>query len=483
LDNTTVTDQLDKGLAFVDCLLVEVAGVNQTATVCPAPPPNPPAEPVVSSVTNPGDSPTNPANPGRQVVFTLGNIPAQAVPATLRIRYRAIVLDIVENQQGVTLNNNVTLAFTGGSLNASASDVEIDEPDLVINKTSNPSSGVPIGTPIQFTLTINHSLLSSTDAFDVVVTDILPPELEYIPCSVVYSGLAPDDPLAPAYCPGSTSNLVFRWDVFPLGATSTITFNARLVSSPATNTANVAWTSLPIDPQPNGLPVQLSVYNSSSTERWFDPLSSIDVYGASAVARINAPGAAASDIEDLELPRTLPPTGFAPNRITTIPQQPADLAYRATDVWLEIPKLGLKIPIVGVPLAKDEWNLAWLWDEAGWLEGTAFPSWSGNSVLTGHVTLPDGRAGPFAGIGELKWDDRIIIHAYGVAFEYKVRQNRTISPFNTSVLKHEDEPWITLITCKTYNETTGAYTNRIAVRAILAGILDDEASPGQNNIR
>ncbi|MCK6582741.1 MAG: sortase, partial [Anaerolineales bacterium] len=474
LNNVTVTDQMEKGLAFVDCLLVEVAGANQTATVCP---------PAVSTITDPGDSPANPANPGRQVVFSLGNIPAQAAPATLRIRYRAIVLDVNENQQGVILSNNVALAFTGGTLNTSGPDVEIDEPDLVINKTSNPSTGVPIGTPIQFTLTINHSLLSSTDAFDVVVTDILPPELEYIPCSVVYTGLAPNDPAAPAYCPGATSNLVFRWDVFPLGATSTITFNARLVSSPATNTANVAWTSLPIDPQPNGLPVQLSVHNSRSTERWFDPLSSVDVYGAAAVARINASSSATSDVDDVELPRVLPPTGYPPNVFTSIKKQPVDLAYRATDVWLEIPKLGLKMPIVGVPLVESEWNLTWLGDEAGWLEGTAFPSWSGNSVLTGHVTLPDGGPGPFVSLGELKWDDRIIIHAYGVSFEYKVRQNRTVSPFNTSVLQHEDEPWITLITCKTYNEATGGYSNRIAVRAIFVRILDGDSSPGEKNVR
>ncbi len=474
LNNVTVTDQMEKGLAFVDCLLVEVAGANQTATVCP---------PAVSAITDPGDSPANPANPGRQVVFSLGNIPAQAAPATLRIRYRAIVLDVNENQQGVILSNNVALAFTGGTLNTSAPDVEIDEPDLVINKTSNPSTGVPIGTPIQFTLTINHSLLSSTDAFDVVVTDILPPELEYIPCSVVYTGLAPNDPAAPAYCPGATSNLVFRWDVFPLGATSTITFNARLVSSPATNTANVAWTSLPIDPQPNGLPVQLSVHNSRSTERWFDPLSSVDVYGAAAVARINASSSATSDVDDVELPEVLPPTGYPPNVFTSITKQPVDLAYRATDVWLEIPKLGLKMPIVGVPLVESEWNLTWLGDEAGWLEGTAFPSWSGNSVLTGHVTLPDGGPGPFVSLGELKWDDRIIIHAYGVSFEYKVRQNRTVSPFNTSVLQHKDEPWITLITCKTYNEATGGYSNRIAVRSIFVRILDGDSSPGEKNVR
>lgn len=487
LDNVTVTDQMDKGLAFVDCLLVEVAGVDQTATICPPPPPTPPAQPVVSSITNPGDSPANPANPGRQVVFTVGNIPAQTSATTLLIRYRAIVLDVIENQDGVTLNNNVTWAFTGGSFTTSAPDVEVIEPDLAINKSAIPSSGVPIGTPIQFSITVNHSAISSTDAFDVVLTDILPPELEYIPCTVVYAGLAPTIPPAPAYCPAGTSNLVFQWDVFPLGSTATITFNARLVASPATNTANVAWTSLPIDPQPNGLPVQLSVHNARSTERWYDPLDDVDVYGVSASVVINQGGTDGGGggrrASDSDLPDKLPDTGFAPGVVTLIQKQPAEKAYRAAEVWLEIPRLGAKMPIVGVPLLDDKWDVTWLWNEAGWLEGTAFPSWSGNSVLTSHVTLPNGEDGPFASLGELKWGDRIIVHAYGVSYEYEVRQNRTVSPTNKSVLQHEDEPWLTLITCATYNESTGEYGKRIAIRAVLVGAEENDSSIGGSKTR
>ncbi|MBN8580749.1 MAG: sortase [Anaerolineae bacterium] len=477
LTNVTVTDQMDKGLAFVDCVLVEVAGVNQTATVCP---------PAVSSITNPGDLPGNPANPGRQIVFTLGNIAAQPAAATIRIQYRAIVLDVVENQQGVTLNNSVTWAFTGGSFTASAPDVNIIEPDLSIDKSATPNAGVAIGTPIQFSLTINHTTFSSVDAFDVVVTDILPPELEYIPCSITYTGLAPTTPVAPAYCPGATSNLIFEWDVFPLGATATITFNARLVNTPAANTANVAWTSLPIDPGPGGAPVQLSTHNTESTERWYDPLDDVNIYAVFDTVTINAAttgGGTTDDDEDSSLPNTLPKTGFAPNRITRLPAQPAEKEYNATEVWLEVPRLGLTMPIVGVPIVEEDWDVSWLWNEAGWLEGTAFPGWEGNSVLTSHVTLSNGAAGPFAQLGNLKYGDRIIVHAYGSLYIYEVRQNRTISPYNTTVLQHEDDAWITLLTCKTYNEDTETYSNRIAVRAVLIRVTEDKTNSGSSNIR
>lgn len=467
LDNVTVTDQMDKGLAFVDCLLVEVAGVDQTA-VCP---------PAVSSIIDPGDSPTNPANPGRQAVFTIGNIAPQPAAATLLIRYRAIVLDVIEVQDGVSLNNSVTWAFTGGSFNTSAPNVQVVEPDLAIDKSAIPSSGVPIGTPIQFTLTINHSAISSTDAFDVVVTDILPPELEYIPCTVVYSGLAPTNPVPPAYCPGSTVNLIFRWDVFPLGASSTITFNARLISSPASNTANVAWTSLPIDPGITGLPVQLSIHNSESTERWYDPLDDVNVYATRDSVTINDTVAVLDDArEPVKLPTTLPATGFAPGVVTTLPEQPADLAYTTTGVWLEIPSIGVTMPIVGVPLADGDWNVSWLASEAGWLNGTAFPGWNGNSGLTGHVTLPNGKPGPFTKLGKLQWGDKIIVHAFGEVYIYEVRENRTIKPYSTSVLQHEEEAWLTLITCKSYNESTNTYADRIAVRAVLVKVQTETTS-------
>ena len=160
--------------------------------------------------------------------------------------------------------------------------------------------------------------------------------------------------------------------------------------------------------------------------------------------------------------------------ITTLPEQPAEKSYAATDVWLEIPSIGVNIPIVGVPLVEDDWDVSWLWRQAGWLNGTAFPGWQGNSALTGHVTLPNGKSGPFIGLDKLKWGDKILVHAYGTVYTYEVRQNRTVSPNNTYVLKHEDDAWLTLITCKTYIEETNTYARRIVVRAALVSITTEK---------
>lgn len=484
--NVTVTDRMDKGLAFVDCVLVELAGTDITDSVCP---------PTVSAVTNPGDQPTNPANPGRQVEFSIGDILAMEGDSTLLIRYRVVVLDVIENQDTVGLSNNVSWRWAGGSASSRAPNVIVVEPDLVIEKTASPSSGVTIGTPIQFTLTIQHTLQSTTDAFDVRISDFLPSNLEYIPCTIQYGGLSPTSPPAPAYCPDPATDLIFTWDEFPLGASATITFNARLLGSPATNFASVEWTSLPIDPNPDtGLPVQLSTHNATSTERWYDPQDDVNIYSDTSGVSINAPGEGgggdgAGGSEETEststvlLPGFIPVTGFAPQTVTLLPQQPAEKAYTATEIWLEIPRLGEKMPIVGVPIVNEEWDVSWLWREAGWLNGTAFPGWKGNSVLTAHVYLPNGKPGPFANLGSLKWGDRIIVHAYGFVYVYEVRSNRTVSPYNTTVFKHEDDPWLTLITCKDYNEATNTYARRIAVRAVLVDIQTEKAMDRSDKMR
>ena len=82
-------------------------------------------------------------------------------------------------------------------------------------------------------------------------------------------------------------------------------------------------------------------------------------------------------------------------------------------VSLEIPSLEVEAPIVGVPISQYGWNLSWLGDQAGWLEGTAFPSWKGNSAITAHVVDANGQPGLFADLSILKWGDEVVVQAYG----------------------------------------------------------------------
>mgnify|MGYP000073678406 CR=1 FL=1 len=120
-------------------------------------------------------------------------------------------------------------------------------------------------------------------------------------------------------------------------------------------------------------------------------------------------------------PKALPQTGFAPGVVTHLPAQPQHLAYIPYNISIEIPALNVKASIAGVPF-EDGWcDVTWLGKGVGWLHGTAFPSWTDNSVLTGHVYTADGLPGPFINLNRLKWGDQIIIHAFGQKYVYEVR--------------------------------------------------------------
>ena len=171
----------------------------------------------------------------------------------------------------------------------------------------------------------------------------------------------------------------------------------------------------------------------------------------------------------------IPVTGFAHGEITKLSEQPANKAYSATDVWLEIPKLGVKMSIVGVPRTKTGWDISWLGKNAGWLNGSAFPTWSGNSVLTGHVWDALNRPGPFAGLINLTYGDQVKVHAFGQIYVYEIVESQVVLPSNiATAFKHEEKSWLTLITCENYQDKTETYTNRRMVRAVLMSVSKEK---------
>ena len=174
-------------------------------------------------------------------------------------------------------------------------------------------------------------------------------------------------------------------------------------------------------------------------------------------------------------PDKLPATGFAPGLITMLPEKSTDWLYGSYgNLKIEIPGLKVTENIVGVPYVNGQWDLSWLGSSAGYLNGTAFPTWKGNSVITAHVYLSNGLPGPFVDIGKLKWGDRVNIRAFGQKYVYEVRSTETVKPDDVSVLGHKDQAWVTLITCKEFNARTGQYRMRTAVQAVLIAVFDDE---------
>jgi len=439
MTSATLTDVLDQGLAFVDCQAPTVTGNLITtlpggfADIC-APPTNP-----AISAEPPGDV----EDQGRRLTFDLGTLSnPDAVSATLRLRYTVVVIDNPGNARGVSLNNAVTWDWVGGQLIENATEVVVVEPTLTLAKDAAPRS-VPPGGVVTFTLTINHPAPpSDSPAFDLVLSDTVPLGMTYVPGSLTASGGgATDDTAAPV--------LQVTWPVLDLNETVTASFQATMGSLPAgtqvRNDGFLIWSTLPGD-----VTAPQSTYNELSTERVYDPPINANII-------VTVPA--------------LPATGFAPGRVTTVPPAPAARQYAELgDLTLEIPSLGVRVPIVGVPSGATGWDLTWLWDQAGHLEGTAYPSWKGNSALTAHVYRPDGRPGPFVRLGDLGWDDRVIVHANGQRYEYRVRQVERVAPGDLSVLRHEQQPWLTLLTCQGYDDAQDKYLWRLAVRAVLVEV-------------
>jgi LPXTG-site transpeptidase (sortase) family protein len=179
----------------------------------------------------------------------------------------------------------------------------------------------------------------------------------------------------------------------------------------------------------------------------------------------------------VEPPTVLPETGFHPGVISSLPAQPVEKAYATYgDMRLEIPKLDVELPIVGVPLVKGEWDVSWLGSQAGYLEGTAFPTWPGNTGITAHVWDADNYPGPFAEIKNLLFGDVVNIHAWGHVYTYSVRTNYLVNPDNMQPFLHQEYDWVTLVSCEQYNKHMDAYRFRRVVRAVLV-----EVSPEGEN--
>lgn len=168
---------------------------------------------------------------------------------------------------------------------------------------------------------------------------------------------------------------------------------------------------------------------------------------------------------------SLPETGFLPGMVFHLPIQPASKEYNDLGaVWLEIPSLAVELPIIGVPVVEGEWDVTWLSNQAGYLEGTAFPTWAGNTVLTAHVWDANNNPGPFSKLKSLKYGDVFYIHAFGQVYTYAVQNSQQVLPNDLGVLGHSDYDRVTLLTCESYSKEGDGYKYRRAVTAVLVDV-------------
>jgi LPXTG-site transpeptidase (sortase) family protein len=456
-DTYTVIDTLDSGLAFVDCETI-TAGASLTSSAVALNTAGNCSPGTVAGVSNPLVT-----NSGGTAAFDFGTITnSNSVNSeTVVIRYRVVVLDTAPNVGGIELANSARMQWSTGAAVRQTSPVEIIESDLALEKSVD-SPRATEGMVLTYSLRIFHSPASELPGYDAVINDTLPDYLTYVPGSLFFvtgSGVAPvlleDTAIDPA-----SGNLILHaeWDEIPLGQESTIEFQAVFGAAPwgtsVTNTASAEWTSLPgAVPAPPA--TFLSVFNQPySHERRYDPLYPVDAYRVLAAATVAAPA--------------LPDTGFAPDRTTALPVQPVEKRYADLgDLRIQIPRLNQNLAVVGIPITESGWDLSWLWNQAGYLAGTAFPGTAGNSVITAHVYLSNGLPGPFVNLNTLRYGDRIILTMGGQRYMYEVRTNSSVLPTDLAPFRHEEKPWLTLITCLGYDPYLDLYRYRQVARAVL----------------
>ena len=162
----------------------------------------------------------------------------------------ALLRDLPANTNGDALTNTALVQF-GPGLNASANAIiDVVEPQLQIAKTGDVSSG-DAGDTVLFTLLVSHASGSRADALDAVLSDVIPANMSYVGGSLVHTG-----GVAPTSFAEAAGTITAVWDSLPLGQTSTLQFSVTLDNTVVpgtteTNTADVDWTSLTADGDPN----------------------------------------------------------------------------------------------------------------------------------------------------------------------------------------------------------------------------------------
>jgi LPXTG-site transpeptidase (sortase) family protein len=332
------------------------------------------------------------------------------------------------NNVTVNLNAGTTATIYFGDQISGAAQIA----DPAITKFGSPTSAT-VGSVVVYTLTIGNN--GNINATNVVLTDTKPAFLDIISITI-----SPNPGLTPVIS----------------GNTFTINFGTVAPSDSYAITVVTRVNSLG---QPPGGSNNASITANSITDR-----SGNNTASAALQITSSSGGGKVNDA------RALPETGFAPGVATDLSHTPPEEYLSTGDVTLDISSLGIKIPIVGVPLENGTWNVSWLGNQAGWLQGTAFPSWNGNSVLTSHVYLSNGLSGPFVNLNKLKFGDKIIVHAYGQKYTFEVQTNMVVEPNDISAFQHEEKPWLTLVTCKEYDEKMKIYRKRVVVRAVLISV-------------
>ena len=230
-NNVTWTDIPDAGFSIVDILSVTASSTDLSTSAGTFA-----AVQAAAAIATNGDSMTLDFQ-------TLSNANrVNATPETITIQYRVATLNTATNVRNTALTNLATVTWTGGADSVSAPNVTVREPALSVTKSIVPASGQATDTFL-VTLDLAHTVASNADAFEVVLSDILP-------AGLVFAGGLTSSGTAPSSLSQLANTVTADWNSFAQGDTAQIQFNVQLSGSVQpnqiiTNAATATWTSLP----------------------------------------------------------------------------------------------------------------------------------------------------------------------------------------------------------------------------------------------
>jgi uncharacterized repeat protein (TIGR01451 family)/fimbrial isopeptide formation D2 family protein len=293
--SASLFDQIDRGLAFLDVLPIETfSGGLATADITFS------AVPTVT-ISDAGTG----VDLDRRLTIDFGDITNanddDGAVETIRLRYRAVVLNWDNNDRGDVRNNRADFRWDppGPTAQTQISDqapnVRIVEPLLEVGKGISPATAVGADT-VMVSITIEHAVASNSSAFEASFSDTLPGEL-LNPRNFDLSGCAtPPTSGAPA---NGANPVVASWDVFPVGASCTITFDVDVIDpipagTSVSNTVSAEWSSLATSVAPQIPGNDLSGERTGDTA---DPGGAANTYGDE--------GSAVLQIQDVGITKTV----------------------------------------------------------------------------------------------------------------------------------------------------------------------------------
>ncbi|MDY9924548.1 carboxypeptidase regulatory-like domain-containing protein [Methanobacterium sp.] len=186
---------------------------------------------------------------GNTYQISFGNVTITQ-EGNITINYTVLVQNVNGNYNGQNLVNNATLYYnnkTGQGVNGGSdtATVHVVEPNLQIIKTPS-KTNLNVGEEFTYTINVTHTSSSTSDAYNITITDVIPSGLHYVAGSAV---------LPSGWILNVSGNtLIFTSSSLTLiSHSATLLFNCTvdnnylLAGGNITNTANLNYTSLPTD--------------------------------------------------------------------------------------------------------------------------------------------------------------------------------------------------------------------------------------------